>query len=256
MIKYIIALLLLLAAGFGYQQYNASVNSIENKNDQVISEALNVSERTDNYSIDINIEKTGILEIDTLIALQTQIDIQEFKTLAQQAASSADLVTAYSFERNSKKYNSSDPLQMESILITSSYFTGGPHENVNFESYTYSPVSGAQYEITNLVEQSPELEELIIERTIREMKAFDLSSEPDQDQIRSAVNQQDNLNTFYLQKDALVFVFETNLMGSHVDGPQFVEISMTDLLPHARGFVQKAYNYSQPANASTTETVN
>ncbi len=247
--KYIIPIILLAAGFFAYQFF------ADNEQDyvsDVVAQSLEIQEESENYSIDISIAPTGFTKLDSTIALENEIDVVEFKLLARASSTSTTTQGTYELQKSSEKYQSSNILKLETLVVTEYQYTGGAHGNTTFQTYTYSTETGLQYNLDNIISQSPELNTFLANTIVNAIT----EKEPNADQqwIRDAVADWSNLQNFYIQDDVIHFIFAPYIVSPYAMGAQKVSIDMEELLPFVRGSVKKAYGLDTTQSATTVET--
>jgi|GEM_PF-4163864 len=248
--KYIIAIVLVVAAFFGYQQLQKK-DTTQNPNQAIVLGSLQVQEETELYTINVTVPPTNIEKIDATVALENEISLSQFRLATTEAASGTELVAKYEIEKNGTMYVSSEKLGWNTLVVSTYEYTGGAHGNTHTQTYTYAPKTGLEYDIENILDKSPETTDFIVSRVLKEIKEFD--PQADEPWAREALQDWSNLETFYLEGDSLKFIFDPYIVGPYAMGTQLVEIPIEDLLPYVRGSIRKAYGFTSTNATSTTQ---
>lgn len=254
--KYIIALLLLVIAFLGWNRFVGEPNTqtvLDEETSSVIEAAFTQSTTTPTYQINVDIAATGVEKIDVTNALTAEYAVAQTITTSAQDESAA-VNAPYSLQMDTKK-TVATVAGLESQILTTYSYSGGAHGMTTFQTWTYSPETGRVYELGQIIDQNTESAAFVFEQVQATAAAHKSGLFDDATWLAEGSGTAwDNYQDFYVTETGVTFIFEQYQVASYAAGTLEVSIAWADLEPYLRGGFKSRLGFSDPVATTTAST--
>ncbi|MDD5569258.1 MAG: DUF3298 domain-containing protein [Candidatus Pacebacteria bacterium] len=227
----ILLVVAVLAAAAFYASRFLPKNSGDNNEEQPAANTINVaekkiSEETDIWSINVVYPETGLDYIDNEALRTVNIEMDSFK----EAVSGYPPVGGEAGFKNTLDINYSYGQALNrffSVIFSVSYYTGGAHNNLNFDALNFDLQEKRKLIFSNLFDPGSDYLKRISEIAINDLKSR-------QDSELSFIDEgagpdENNFKSFFITDTSLIFYFPPYQVAPYAAGEQKVEIPFAEI---------------------------
>lgn len=191
----------------------------------------NYSSLTDNMEITIDLQLSGLEDVDNQIMLLKDTAAQEMQQMADEIGT---VNAPYQLDMRSQRFASAG-LGLDSIVVTTYEYTDGAHGNTVVNTWVYSS-DGSTYNLDNILVQDQRTLDFLADRLEQTVLLYAETS--DIDWIRDAGSQWTTYQDVFIDGNTLEFVFEPYSVGPYALGMITMSIPFDTWALYGRGWTR------------------